>query len=138
MFLQLFLSWPKKAEEFCKTSIFQEDSDHFDIERHVLMTRLKVHPNNWFFRKQARKVFRPLSAMYLGNRIFSKSEEFFKKLLRIFLVFFKNFLGFLFYGIFFEEFFGWNFLEEFFGRNSLGGILWEEYYGRDSDIVKVS
>ena len=39
----------------------------------------------------------------------------------------RNFLG----GIFWEEFFGRIFLKEFFGRNFSGGIFWEELFGRN-------
>ena len=74
--------------------------------------------------KQARKGFRPQCDV--ENWIFSKSKEFFEKLLGSF--FWKNFFGGSFWkeffgGFFREDFFGRNFWEDFFGRNSLGGIL---------------
>ena len=77
----------------------------------------------------------------VGNRIFSKSKDFFEKLHGNFLDFLGNFLEDFLGGIFWEEFlegifgrnffgrifleevFGRNFWEDFFGRNSLGGIL---------------
>ena len=48
----------------------------------------------------------------VGNWIFSKSSDFFEKLL-------GNFL----------DFFGGIFWEEFFGRNFLEGIFWKEFLG---------
>ena len=50
----------------------------------------------------------------VGNWIFSKSKEFFEKLLGKFLDFWEDFFG--------RIFFWKNFLEEVFGRN-----FWEEF-----------
>ena len=74
-----------------------------------------------FVRKQARKGFRPLSAMKgigwrnIVGEIFW--EEFFR----------RNFLG----RIIWEKFLGGFFWKEFFGRNFLGGIFWEKFFGRN-------
>ena len=93
----------------------------------------------------------------VGNWIFSKSKDFFEKLLGfvggIFLNFWGNFLRFfledVFGGMFMEEnflgrffwdkffwriFLGEIFLEEFFlggffGKNFLGGTIWEDFLG---------
>ena len=56
----------------------------------------------------------------VGNWIFSKSKEFFEKLLGKFLD-----LRGIFGGLF-ER----NFLGGIFGRNFLGGIFWEDFFGR--------
>jgi hypothetical protein len=87
------------------------------------------------FKKQARKGFRPLSAMY-GIGYFQNLMNFLKNCLEIFWIvlefsgefFVRNFLGEMFW----EDFFGRNFLGGFFGRNFQGGIFWEEFFGRNS------
>ena len=58
----------------------------------------------------------------VGDWIFSKSQEFFDKLLGIFWIFRGIFLEFL-------KNFGL-FLEVFFLRNFFGGIFWEEFFER--------
>jgi hypothetical protein len=83
----------------------------------------------------------------VGNWTFSKSKEFFEKLLGKFLDFLGNFLENFLGGIFWEEFLGGIFWEEFFWKNIFGrnfwedffgGFFWEDFFGRNSYIVKVS
>ena len=62
----------------------------------------------------------------VGNWIFSKSKEFFEKLLGKILDLWGNFLEDFLGGIF-----GRNFWEEFFGRNFFGRIFLEEVFGRN-------
>ena len=66
----------------------------------------------------------------VGNWIFSKSKDFFEKLLGNFLYFLEGIFGEIFWRIFWEEFFGRIFREEFFRRNFLGEICWEDFFGR--------
>ena len=79
----------------------------------------------WSLKEQFNKKTSPkgfsASNCDVGNWIFSKSQEFFEKLI-------GNFLDFL--GIFLEDFFGGTFFEEFIGRNFLGGSFWENNFGR--------
>ena len=78
--------------------------------------------------EQARKGFRPLSAIFVII-----SSENFLEFLWIFFEFFGNFLG----GFFWRNYLGeivWEkfFWEKCFRRNFLGGIFWEEFFGRNS------
>ena len=70
------------------------------------------------YSKQARKGFRPPSAM--------KGIGYFQNLRKILRIFLEIF--WIFWGIFWE-FFRRIFWEEFFGRNFLGEIFWEDFFG---------
>ena len=81
------------------------------------MTKFSLHTLKFVRNLDENKPQRGLASKCdVGNWIFSKSWDFFEKLLG-FLA--RNFLG----GIF---------LEEFFWRNSLGGFFCEDFFGRNS------
>ena len=83
--------------------------------------------------KQARKGFRPTSAMK-GMGYFQNLRNFldiFWIFLGIFWKFFKIFLKEFLWRNFLEKFFGGIFLEELFGRNSLFTLLKLFEYERD-------
>ena len=104
-------------------------------------------PHGKYSLKQARKGFRPPSAMK-GIGCFQNLRNFLRNRLKV-LDLFWNFFGIYFefiFGLFWEHFLGGNFLggmflEEFlgriflvgfFGRIFLGENFWEEFFGRNS------
>ena len=96
--------------------------------------------------KQARKGFRPLSAMQ-GIGYFQNLGNFLRNCLEIFWILGGNFLGIFleFFGghswrTFLEDFLGglfWRtFLEEFFWKNFFGGIFWRNFLGGILTLLK--
>ena len=77
-----------------------------------------------FIIQQARKGFRPLSAMQ-GIGYFQNLRKFLRNCVEIFWIFFGMFLE-----DFLEEFFGRSFLGDIFWKNFFGGFFWEDFFGK--------
>ena len=99
----------------------------FELNTHVL-----VENEGRFLKKQARKGFRPPSAMK-GIGYFQNLRNLLRNFLEIFWILFWEFFGRIFWEDFLEEFIWKIVLEKFvLGRIFWGGYFWEEFFERNS------